>query len=605
MGPQGSSPLSLSLLIVDPEGTARQWPLRPGPVKVGRGQANDLIIVGRGVSRLHAVLTLEGEKIHVEDQDSTYGTKINGRQMRKADVGVGDHIDIGVFRLVVVPAAERIEDPFGAGLGLRPPTTEDGSPRSKWDEPTVGLLTTAELELGSSVVRGPGRYSTARFSSEETSGVRRLLEAGEASDPYLGVRFVAGRDEALEPLGAGSPEPPMASRVEGLVRALAQSSSAPASAADLAAVLLVYRAAERLARSGDLGSFIDETLDSLLVDLAARSAVLVRRDDVGKLKAVSVRHAEGGKRDDTPVSRSVIDQALRTGRPVQIRDLEGDPSFGSRESVMAHRLGALLAVPLLVGGKAEGALCLSRRGGQAFDDGETEALAGVAGLLGRALSLRDLEKRGQDERSRRKLLERFHAPEVVEQLYEHGGQRGLTEQVVTALHLELTHFERFLERQGASRAAELAEAFRSRVHGAVFQNGGTLIWLHEDSGLAVFGGQGTAESDAAWALTAASEMLRDFVTLGREFDLPQKIALRLGLDRGTVLRGLIGPPDRLQVTAVGAPVIRARDAARAGVANAIHATQSVLAQVPNPRGQVVELGPETTGLEEPLFEITL
>jgi len=227
----------------------------------------------------------------------------------------------------------------------------------------------------------------------------------------------------------------------------------------------------------------------------------------------------------------------------------------------------------------------------------------VGCLLARALMLRDLERGGGRERDRRKLLERFHAPELVERLYQSEGRLGLDTEVATVLHFELTHFERLMDRDGTPRAGELAEALRATVHEAVFGNGGSVIWMQEDGGVAVFGGQGAAESDAAWSLAAASELLREFGNLVRDFDLPRTVALRIGLDRGEVLLGLLGPRDRLQFSALGAPVVGARDAARAGMANAIHATNAVLEQIPNPRGQVKRLEPADTGLDQPIHEI--
>ncbi len=618
MAPNWSRPVSLSLLIVDPEGAAKQWPLRPGPITVGRGQKNDLIIVGRGVSRHHAVLTLEDNQLHVEDKDSTYGTKINGRQMRKATIGVGDHIDVGVFRLILVPAQERIMEAVGSGSNAGVPTRPQGyQPESRgggrFDEPTVGILTTGEFEISNPQIQardllsGPSPSPKRRPTPDEKPSVRRLSESWEhTSDPHLGVKFISGRVDLHEPMGGSAESAPVAVRAETLARHLREQSSAESvgNSAALSTLLTVHRAAERLAQAPDLGVFLDESLDLLVGQLAVTTAVLVRRDNVGKLRAVSVRHQDPLRHDEIPVSRSVIDQALSTGQPVQSTDLQSDPQFGHRESVMAYKVGALLAVPLLVHTSPVGVLCLSRRAGRPFDRFETETVLGVGSLLARALSLRELERGGEKEKRRRQLLERFHAPELVEWLYRGDGRPRLEPEQATALYFELSQVERMLEREGTGRATEFAEALRATVHEAVFGNGGSLVWMLEEAGLALFGGQGTAESDAAWALAAANEILREFGNLARDFNLPSAVSLRVGLDRGEVMRGLLGPRKRLQFAAVGTPVSRARDAARVGVANAIHISAAVLDQIPNPRGQITRLEPPETGLSQPLFEIT-
>jgi class 3 adenylate cyclase len=561
------------------------------------------VIVGRGVSRLHAVLTLDGDEILVEDQDSTYGTKVNGRQLRSAKVGVGDHIDIGVFRLIVVPSAERIEEtPDEPQTGaVPPPTPEDGHPVGRWDEPTMAVFTTSDYTLGEVSNPGIDPQATALFRTDEAGGLRRISHLSEARAPAQEASRPKGASEGTGPRSRYPSSPQLSAYASPQVAAV----GTPPGAGESPSETLVLKSVEQLARSANLGTFLDDALELTLQTLAMNSAMLVKRDDLGKLKAISVRHAEGSAQAEIPLSRSVIDQAMRTGRPVQSRDLQSDPSFGVRDSVMASRRGALLAAPLLAGDQTVGAICLYRRSNQPFEPQEVEAVSCVSGLLGKAMSLLELEQKSGEERRRRLLLERFHSPELVEQLYESGDARELHSQVLTVLHVEMTHFERFLERGGLTRAADLAEAFRALVHAAVFGNGGTLVWLHEDSGLAIFGGQGTAESDAAWALASAGAMLREFGTIASSFSLPQKIALRIGLDRGPVLRGLLGPTERLQMTALGAPVVRARDAARAGMANTIHASANVLEQVPSPRGQIQRLEPETTGLDQPIFEIVL
>jgi class 3 adenylate cyclase len=602
----GSRSVSFSLLIVDPEGAAKQWPLHPGPITVGRGQKNDLIIVGRGVSRHHAVLTLEGDQLHVEDKDSTYGTKINGRQMRKATINVGDHVDVGVFRLIMVPAPDRITAASGSAVPNRPQGYLPESRGGRFDEPTVGILTTGEFEITNPRIQAGSPVSRARHTPEEQPSVRRLGDVWEhKSEPHLGVKFVTGGVDFHEPMGGSAESAPVTVRAENLARHLQAQSGTESlgNSAALSTLLTVHRAAERLAQAPDLNVFLDEALDLVVQQLAVTTAVLVRRDSVGKLRAVSVRHQDPLKHDEIPVSRSVIDQALSTGRPVQSTDLQSDPEFGHRESVMAYKVGALLAVPLLVHTSPVGVLCLSRRAGRPFDRFETETVLGVGSLLARALSLRELERGGEEEKRRRRLLERFHAPELLEWLYQGEGRPRLEPEQATVLYLELSLVERLRERDGNARAADFTEALRATIHEAVFGNGGSVVWMLEESALATFGGQGSAESDAAWALAAAGEALREFGNLARDFDLPPAVAMGVGLDRGEVLGGLLGPRKRLLFSALGAPVTRARLAARLGSANAIRATGAVLDQVPNPRGRIQRLELADSGPGKSLEEL--
>jgi class 3 adenylate cyclase len=608
--------LSLSLLIIDPDGRAKQWPIRSGSLRLGRGKANDLIVVGRGVSRNHAVLTVDGDNVQIEDLDSTYGTKINGRQVRSATLKVGDHVDIGVFRMILVPGSELIEESGGRTRARR----EDYQPEpdggkdvrieegvGRFDEVTTGVMTT-DTEFTPVGKKRVQSYRAQR-SDPKLSAISRAVQ-----DDQLNVRFVRGglapAFQSVE-LGGGDPDQPstqMVARVEHLAQSLADGHTGErrAESADLASLLLVFRAAELISETADLSQYLNQVLDLMVDRLDINTAVLVRRSDIGQLQAVSVRHNDPLKQGEIPVSRSVVDKALETGQPVFSSDLRTDPSFGHRDSVMAYQVGALLAVPLLLSGESVGVLYLSRAAGSTFDRTETETVVGICALLAKAVSLREMESDAVLLRERCKILDRFHAPEVLERLFEpRDSILGLQSLQATVLHVDLEGFDGLVKDHDQSPLSELVVGFRSLIYESVFGNGGTLVWMRECSGMAVFGGQSTAESDAAWALSAAHEMVREWSNLAQQLGLPKEVAIRLGLDRGSLSVGVLGPNDRLLYTALGRPVSRARRACAVGPAGGIHATENTLEQIPNPRGNVQKLDHQHPALDCSVFRITV
>jgi len=607
--------LLFSFLIIDPDGRAKQWPIRSGSLRLGRGKANDLIIVGRGVSRNHAVLSVEDDDVQIEDLDSTYGTKINGRQVRSAALKVGDHVDIGVFRMILVPGAELIEETGGRTRARHDDYLADPNGGTmarieggigRFDEVTTGVLTTNSDFTPVGIQRA--QESLAQRSDPNLSPISQAV-----SDSQLNVRFVRGgltpAFQSVE-LGDSDPNQPstrMVARVEHLAQSLStgRTGERRAESADLASLLLVYRAAELMSETVDLSLFLDQVLELLVARLGINTAVLVRRTDIGQLQAVSVRHNDPLKQDEIPVSRAVVDKALETGQPVFSSDLRTDPSFGHRDSVMAYQAGALLAVPLKLSGEAAGLLYLSRAAGSSFDSTETETVVGICALLAKAVSLREMEADTLQLQQRCKILDRFHAPEVLERLFEpRDSLLGLQRLKATVLHVELEGFDPLLEELDQTALSEMVVGFRSLIYESVFGNGGTLVWMRECSGLAVFGGQSTAESDAAWALSAANEMVREWTSLNQQLNLPRKVSIRVGLDRGPLSVGIIGPNDRLLYSALGTPVMRARRSCRLGPAGGIHATKATLEQIPNPRGNVEELENQSSAMDVRVFRIT-
>lgn len=70
--------------------------LLPGTEKsVGRATAANFIIDAPLVSRLHCHLSAFDSELTVEDLDSTNGTFVNERRVRKAALKEGDHLRLG------------------------------------------------------------------------------------------------------------------------------------------------------------------------------------------------------------------------------------------------------------------------------------------------------------------------------------------------------------------------------------------------------------------------------------------------------------------------------------------------------------------------------
>jgi pSer/pThr/pTyr-binding forkhead associated (FHA) protein len=76
--------------------------LRPGAVKtVGRAPRADFILDAALVSRLHCRLTADDENLEVVDLQSTNGTYVNDKRVRKARLRKGDRLRVGRVELTV------------------------------------------------------------------------------------------------------------------------------------------------------------------------------------------------------------------------------------------------------------------------------------------------------------------------------------------------------------------------------------------------------------------------------------------------------------------------------------------------------------------------
>lgn len=84
------------------------------PLTIGRRKENDLILDDESVSGCHARIAVEDGRVFVEDCDSINGIELNGKAVKKAFLGKGDVLTVGMTQIKVVdgtqPAAEPAMD---------------------------------------------------------------------------------------------------------------------------------------------------------------------------------------------------------------------------------------------------------------------------------------------------------------------------------------------------------------------------------------------------------------------------------------------------------------------------------------------------------------
>ena len=72
---------------------------------LGRRPYNDIVIDNLAVSGEHAALETSGQEVHLEDLNSTNGTYVNGRAVKKQLLKNGDSVEIGKYKIKYVQEA--------------------------------------------------------------------------------------------------------------------------------------------------------------------------------------------------------------------------------------------------------------------------------------------------------------------------------------------------------------------------------------------------------------------------------------------------------------------------------------------------------------------
>ena len=98
---QSTSPATRYRLRGWIDGHERSYLLDEGGVSLGSAETNDVVLAVPGVSRRHARLEQRAGRLELEDQGSRNGSQVNGRQIVRGEVRLGDVISLGPVELVV------------------------------------------------------------------------------------------------------------------------------------------------------------------------------------------------------------------------------------------------------------------------------------------------------------------------------------------------------------------------------------------------------------------------------------------------------------------------------------------------------------------------
>jgi pSer/pThr/pTyr-binding forkhead associated (FHA) protein len=88
---------------------------------LGRRPYNDIVIDNLAVSGEHAVIQMAGEQVFLEDLNSTNGTYVNGKAIKRQQLQSGDDIEIGKYRIKFV--ADNAADNFDKTMVAQPRAT--------------------------------------------------------------------------------------------------------------------------------------------------------------------------------------------------------------------------------------------------------------------------------------------------------------------------------------------------------------------------------------------------------------------------------------------------------------------------------------------------
>jgi len=156
---------------------------REPEISIGRDPACAVVFDNPGVSRLHAVVTLQGDgTLRIVDRQSSNGTYVNGQRVTSSALRPGDKIDIGKFSLEVAPIVA------GTTATAGPAASTGGEPEFLAARPP-----TSQAPDGGTVVLGAGQreriLGEAQAATNRTAAPRASRGSGALG---ITIGFLAG-----------------------------------------------------------------------------------------------------------------------------------------------------------------------------------------------------------------------------------------------------------------------------------------------------------------------------------------------------------------------------------------------------------------------------
>jgi pSer/pThr/pTyr-binding forkhead associated (FHA) protein len=149
-------------MIVSIDGVViKEVQLTKDRTSLGRRPYNDIVIDNLAVSGEHAVILMSGNDVYLEDLNSTNGTYINGKAVKKQQLQNNDTVEVGKYKIKFIHEAAgagfektMVIKAGSAGLVAPPPAAAVENHEATGPVPSVGSVGNAAIKVLSGAAAG-------------------------------------------------------------------------------------------------------------------------------------------------------------------------------------------------------------------------------------------------------------------------------------------------------------------------------------------------------------------------------------------------------------------------------------------------------------------
>ena len=259
-----------------------------------------------------------------------------------------------------------------------------------------------------------------------------------------------------------------------------------------------------------------------------------------------------------PYSRTIVDMVVKQKVAVLTSDAQVDERFGAGMSIRMQQIRSAMCAPLWFQDSVIGVIHVdSPLHVGTFSEKDLDLLTALANFAAVAIERARLHERVADEKRIRGRLERYHSPQVVDEIIADvertGSFKAARTKNVTILFADLVGFTSWSEKMAAEELAALLNRFFTLCSDAIFSQNGTVDKFIGDAAMAFFGAPIDQPDHAERAVEAALKVREGVETWNRqraEEGLPV-IEVRIALNTGEAIVGEIGSERRVDYTVLG------------------------------------------------------
>ena len=323
---------------------------------------------------------------------------------------------------------------------------------------------------------------------------------------------------------------------------------------------ILVQVAKTLISLDDLETVLDKVMDLIFEYLPVdRGFLLLEEQDTLRLRISRFKSGQRMTTDGSlPYSRTIVDMVVREKVAVLTSDAQQDQRFEAGQSIRMQQIRSAMCAPLWYRDSVIGVIHVdSPLHVGTFTERDLDLLTALANFAAVAIERARLNDRVAEEKRIRGRLERYHSPQVVDEIIADvtatGSLKEVRTKTVTILFADLVGFTSWSEKMAAADLARVLNQFFTLASDAIFSQDGTIDKFVGDAVMAFFGAP-IDQPDHPARGAAAALRVRDAVAEWNRERVEQgqfPLEVRIALNTGETIVGEIGSERRVEYTVVG------------------------------------------------------